>query len=49
MNGMNYDSKEAVDQNCEGCAMDKQHHQLFPKKAKSITIGFVEIIRSNVC
>ena len=39
VNGLNFDSKEDVDQKCEGFAMGKQHCQLFPKTAKSITTG----------
>ena len=49
VNGLNFDSKEAVDQNCEGCAMGKQHRQPFLKKAKSITTGLLELIHSDVC
>ena len=47
--GLNFDSMEAVDRNFEGCAMDKQHRQPFPKKAKSITTGLLELIHNDVC
>ena len=49
VNGLNFDSKEVVDRNCEGCTMSKQHRQLFPKKARSITTGLLELIHSDVC
>ena len=49
VNGLNFDSKEASDQNCEGCAMGKQHSQPFPKKAKSIKTGLLDLIHSDVC
>ena len=49
VNGLNFNSNEAVDQNCEGCTMEKQHRQTLPKKAKSITTGLLELIHSDAC
>ena len=49
VNGLNFDSREVVDRNCEGCTMGKQHRQLFPKKARSITIRLLELIHRDVC
>ena len=49
VNGLNFDSKEAMDQNCEGCAMGKQQRQPFPKKVKSITTGLLKLNHSEVC
>ena len=48
VNRLNFDSKEDVDQKREGFAMCKQHRQLFPKTAKSITIGLSELIHGKV-
>ena len=49
VNGLNIDTKEVVDRNCEGCAMGKQNRQPFPKKARSTTTGLLELIHSDVC
>ena len=49
VNGLNFDSKGVVDGNCEGCAMGSLHRQPFPKKAKSMTTGLLELIDSDVC
>ena len=49
VNGLNIDTKEAVDRNCEGCAMGKQHRQPFPKKSQSTTTKLLELIHSDVC
>ena len=49
VNGLNFDSKKAVDQNCEGCAIGKQHRQPFPKKVKSTTTGLLKLNHSDVC
>lgn len=47
VNGLNFDPQEAVDQNCEGCAMGRQHRHPFPNKA--VTTGLLELIHSDVC
>lgn len=46
VNWLNF--KDPVDQNCEGCAMGKQHGQPFPKKAKIITTGLLDLIHGHV-
>lgn len=49
VNGLNIDTKEAVDRICEGCAMGKQHRKSFPKKSQSTTTRLLELIHSDVC
>ena len=49
VDGLNIDTKEAVDRNCEGCAMGKQHRQPFPTKSQSTATKLLELIHSDVC
>eukprot|EP00111_Clytia_hemisphaerica_P023199 TCONS_00068237-protein len=49
VNGLDFDLKETVNRNCEGCAMGKQHRQPFPKKSTNTTKGLLELIHSDVC
>ena len=49
VNWLNFGSRAAVDQTCEGCTMGKQQGQPFPEKAKSITTELLELIHRDVC
>ena len=51
VDGLNLNSKDQVDRNCQGCAMGKQHRQPFPKKSQSQSRSSqpLELIHSDVC
>ena len=49
VDGLNLNSKDQVDRNCQGCAMGKQHRQPFPKKSQSRSSQPLELIHSDVC
>ena len=49
VDGLNIDNQEALDRNCEGCAIGKQHRQPFPTKSQSTATKLLELIHSDVC
>ena len=49
VDGLNLNSKDQVDRNCQGCAMGRQHCQPFPKKSQSRSSQPLELIHSDGC
>ena len=48
VNGMNVDV-DKLSRCCEGCALEKQHRNSFPKTSNNLTKQPLEIIHSDVC
>eukprot|EP00794_Sanderia_malayensis_P016556 gene16556-biopygen13988 len=46
--GLNLNSKETFDRNCDGCAEGKQHRMPFPKKSEHRAANLLELIHSDV-
>lgn len=49
VNGMSVNTKEVLDQNCEGCALGKQHRQAFAKKSENNTSQLLKLIHTDIC
>ena len=46
--GLNLNTKETFDRNCDGCAEGKQHRMPFPKKSEHRAADLLELIHSDI-